>query len=292
MTGSALTNDKSSLKSQVEKHQVIILVLLVYGLTWPFMILEVLASRDMLSFSPPAPFLILQAFMPGLAAVIVTALTRGRPGVRALFQKIRIVRVGVWWYAFAFLAMAGVSIAAILLTNLSSASPDIPLLSPEIPFEGPLGVLAGILLLFLFSMLFNTEELAWRGVMLPRLQARYSALAASLILSVPWLFFHLPLFFKVGSSQSESSFLSYALGIMATAILFTFLYNHTRGSLLPVWILHASMNTWTQIFSINSSAPYPRLDWTLTGMLVALAILIVIVFGPKDLSRTNARITE
>ncbi len=292
MTTSVLIADKSSFKSLVEKHQVTVLVLFVYGLTWPLMILEVLASRGMLSFTPPAAFLILQGFMPGLAAVIVAGLVRGKPGIRALFRKVMIARVGFKWYAFAFFAMAGISITAILLSNQLGTSPAIPLLSPEIPFSGPLGLLASTLILFLFSMLFNAEEFAWRGIALPRLQARHSALVASLILSVPWLFFHLPLFFKVGSSQSESSFLSYAIGMMATTILFTFLYNNTRGSLLLVWILHASMNTWTQIFSINSSAPNPFLDWTLTGVLVALAVVVVAVSGAKNLSRANARITE
>jgi hypothetical protein len=119
-----------------------------------------------------------------------------------------------------------------------------------------------------------------------------NALVASLILSSPWLYVHLPLIFKVGSSQSKTVFLSYAIGMMATTILFTFLYNHTRGSLLLVWILHASTNTWTQIFSINSSAPNPLLDWMLTGVLVTLAVIVVMVYGAKSLSRTNTRITE
>jgi uncharacterized protein len=292
MTTSVLTADKSNFKTLVEKHQVLILVLLVYGLTWPLMILEVLASRDMLSFNPPAAFLILQGFMPGLAAVIVTGLTRRKPAIRALFRKVRITRVGGRWYAFAFLAMADVSIAAILLSNRLGASPAIPLVSPELPLPGPLGLPAGTVMVFLFSMLFNTEEFAWRGVALPRLQARHNALVASLILSIPWLFFHLPLFFKVGSSQSDTSFLCYAIGMVATTVLFTFLYNNTGGSLLLVWILHASMNTWTQIFAINSSAPNPLLDWMLTGVLVALAVIVVIGYGAKNLSRTNTRITE
>jgi uncharacterized protein len=292
MTSSTLAVNTNSFKTTVEKYQVSILILLVYALTWPFQILEVLASRDMLSFTPPVVFMILQGFMPGLAAVIVAGLTRGKPGIRALLRKVRIARVGGRWYAFAFFAMAGVSIAAILLSNQLGASPTIPLVSPELPFPGPLGLLAGTLMVFLFSMIFNTEEFAWRGVALPQLQARHNALVASLIISIPWLFFHLPLFFKVGSSQSETSFLSYAVGMIATTVLFTFLYNNTRGSLLLVWILHASMNTWTQIFSINSSAPNPLLDWTLAGVLVALAVIVVIGYGAKDLSRTNARITE
>jgi len=292
MTTSALAANRNGFKIMVEKYQVSVLILLVYGLTWPFMILEVLASRGMLPFTLPGIFLILQGFMPGLAAVIVTGLVHGRPGVRALFRKILIARVGARWYAFAFFIMAAVSISAILLANRLGASPTIPLLSSKLPFSGPLGLLAGAAILFLFTMLFNTEEFAWRGVALTQLQDRHNALVASLIVSIPWLFFHLPLFFKVGSSQSETSFLSYAIGMVATTILFTFLFNNTRGSLLLVWVLHASMNTWTQIFSINSSAPNPLLDWMLTGVLVALAVVVVMVYGAKNLSRTNTKITE
>jgi uncharacterized protein len=292
MTTSVLATDKSNFKYLVEKHQLTVLILLVYGLTWPFQILEVLASRDILSFTPPTTLMILQGFMPGLAAVIVTGMVRGRPGIRALFRKVLIARAGFRWYAFAIFIMAGVSLAAILLANRLGASPTISLLSPELPVSRPIGILVSTVMIFVFSMLFNTEEFAWRGVALPRLQARHNALVASLILSIPWLFFHLPLFFKVGSSQSDTSFLSYAIGMMATTILFTFLFNHTRGSLLFVWILHGSMNTWTQVFSINSSAPNPLLDWTLAGVLVALSVLVVAVYGAKNLSRTNERITE
>jgi uncharacterized protein len=292
MTTSALAANRNGFKVMVEKYQVSVLVLLVYGLTWPFMILEVLASRDMLPFTLPGIFLIVQGFMPGLAAVIVTGLVHGRSGVGALFRKVLITRVGARWYAFAFFIMAAVSISAILLANRLEGSPAIPLLSSKLPFSGPLGLLAGAAILFLFTMLFNTEEFAWRGVALTQLQDRHNALVASLIVSIPWLFFHLPLFFKVGSSQSETSFLSYAIGMVATTILFTFLFNNTRGSLLLVWVLHASMNTWTQIFSINSSAPNPLLDWMLTGVLVALAVVVVMVYGAKNLSRTNTKITE
>jgi len=58
------------------------------------------------------------------------------------------------------------------------------------------------LLVLLF--LVNSEELVWRGSMLPRLQARWSALSASVFIGVFEGLFHLPLFFQPGSDQAAA----------------------------------------------------------------------------------------
>lgn len=292
MTTSVLTASKSQSNSLVKKSPLLSFFLLAYALTWPFMIVEVLASYDMLPFQVPMAFLILQAFMPGLAAVIVTGLSSGRKGIRSLFRKLLIVRVGFRWYAFAIFSLAIVSAAAIALNNLLGTS-AVPLLSSKLPaFSGPIELLINIVFLFVFSVIFNSEELGWRGFALPRLQAKYNALTSSFILSVPWLFFHLPLFFKPGSSQAESSFISYGIGIVAQTVIFTWMYNNTRGSILLAAFLHAASNTWTQVFSINSAASNHFLAWMMTCTLVIVAVVVTTISGAENLSRTNTRIQE
>jgi len=49
------------------------------------------------------------------------------------------------------------------------------------------------------------EELGWRGYALDRLQLKWSALSASLILWVVWALWHLPLFFIQGRSNTTRS---------------------------------------------------------------------------------------
>jgi membrane protease YdiL (CAAX protease family) len=136
--------------------------------------------------------------------------------------------------------------------------------------------------------LLNGEELAWRGFALPRLQARYNALGASLILSLPFSLFHLPLFFD--PAMNMGPFASFVLRAAALAILFTWLYNHTRGSVLLAYIMHAAFNTWTNVFSIVPGNHFQ--DWMMTVVMVILAAIVVVVYGPQNLSRTHSRVTE
>ena len=292
MSTSVLAANKTSATLLVAKYPILTFIFLVYALTWPFLILEVLASYGMLSFELPMPIMILQAFMPGVAAVIVTGMISGKAGIRALLSKLLIARVGFRWYTFALFCLAVVSAAAIALNNLFGTS-VIPLLSTKMPpFSGPIKLLVNIVVLFIFSTIFNSEELGWRGFALPRLQKKYNALTSSLILSIPWLFFHLPLFFKLGSSQADSSFIAYGVGIIAQTVIFTWMYNNTRGSVLLAVLLHASSNTWTQIFSINSDATNHFLAWMMTFTIVIVAVIVTVASGAESLSRTNARIQE
>jgi hypothetical protein len=70
------------------------------------------------------------------------------------------------------------------------------------------------------------------------------------------------------------------------------MYNNTRGSVLLATLLHASSNTWTQIFSINSEATNQFLAWMMPLVLVVIAVVVTLTSGVENLSRTNQRIQE
>ena len=89
----------------VQRYPLVTFFLLVFGLTWSFMIVDALGSQGLLSIRLPIPLLIVMGYMPTLAAVIVTGLTKGRSGVRALFGRLSIARVGIQWYALRSLVL-------------------------------------------------------------------------------------------------------------------------------------------------------------------------------------------
>lgn len=88
------------------------------------------------------------------------------------------------------------------------------------------------------------EEAGWRGYLLPLLQSRLSALSASLVVGVVWFLWHIPLLYLPGQDTGGEAFPIVLFGATVTlsSILYTWLYNNTRGSVLAVTLLHTGLN--------------------------------------------------
>jgi membrane protease YdiL (CAAX protease family) len=56
---------------------------------------------------------------------------------------------------------------------------------------------------------------------LPRLQQRFGALVASVILGLLWAGWHIPAWFTAGSGQDAISFPVFVVSVTAAAIIFT-----------------------------------------------------------------------
>src|SRR5512147_473879 len=151
------------------------------------LVADALGSHGILPFRLPLPLMLVQGHMPTLAVVLMAGWLNGREGIRAVFRKLLIVRVGFRWYAFAIFSFFVICIAAVLLANRFGPLPALPILSNS--SVGPVELVLNAVLLIIVSGVISGEEFAWRGFALPRLQAKYSALTSSLILAVPWVVF-------------------------------------------------------------------------------------------------------
>ncbi len=275
----------------VRRHPLISFFVLAIGLTWVFMITDALGSHKIIPFRLPLPLLLVMGYMPTVAAVIVSGAVQGKEGVKALFRKLLIARVGLGWYLIAIFGLIVVYIAAILLYNLLGGLPSVPILSASLPSLPPVQLILSIVPLFIVTGIVNGEELGWRGFALPRLQSKYNALNASLILGVIWTVFHLPLFFTAtGSSQADWPFLSFLISTVALSVLFSWIVNNTRGSVLMAYLFHASANTWTRVFSIDHANM--SLNWIVTGVMVIATVIVVAAAGAENLSQKAKRIQE
>ena len=143
------------------------------------------------------------------------------------------------------------------------------------------------------------EELGWCGFMLPRSQSRYNALVSSLIVGLFWGLWHAPVYFIGGTAQSMlrsqvgflMGLLLFTLSTMAISVTFTWLFNNTRGSVLIAATLHGANNTWINYFMADPATEVLGIMIWSTVLWAALAILLVLNFGPASLSHSSEKQT-
>ncbi|HUQ33031.1 MAG TPA: type II CAAX endopeptidase family protein [Pyrinomonadaceae bacterium] len=219
------------------KRRVLFYFALAYLISWLLWMPLVASSQNWIYAGAPFILFYLGTVGPALAAVILLRLDHGKGGVWSLLRKLVLWRVGVKWYLFALFLPAAIRFTALSLLYLFGY------IASDFSFR-PWHELLGISLLMLVLVPF--EEIGWRGYALPRLQAMYGALWASVILGILWSLWHLPLLWVKGAYQESHSPLTYILvftvTILPISILFTWLYNHTKGSLLLASLFHAAIN--------------------------------------------------
>jgi membrane protease YdiL (CAAX protease family) len=247
----------------VKRHPLIAFFALAYAITWA------LVPLVSISFAFP----VLGLFGPALAAIAVTAIVEGSSGVKALLGRAVQWRAGWPWYVVAVGLPIALGLAVAGLHRLMGGSAN----------AGPGDPLA---LIAILALLVVGEEIGWRGFALPRLQARFGALGASLVLGVLWAAWHLANTAIPGLERYGYAFPAFALFVVAQTVLFTWIANHTRGSVLLAWLFHAAINVAGSQFAIGD----PVRQWWLSGAVFGVVALVVLAFQGADLgSRVEKR---
>jgi uncharacterized protein len=270
---------RSGLRAWIARRPLLAFVALAYLLTWPYLAVEALASWDLIPFRLPMLLMLPMGYGPTFAALIVVGVMRGRAGIGELLRPLKIWRVGLRWY---LVTLLGVGVLAALTMAIYMAIGGPPLERPPLSWA----LVGNALALFLIGGVLNGEEIGWRGFALPYLQARHSALVASLIVGLFWALFHLPLFFMNGDSFASTPPLAFLARILASSVLFTWIFNSTRGSLLIAYLLHAATNTWPRIIPIDGLVG--SYAWLVCGISCLAALALVAAYGPARLAHAPA----
>jgi len=135
---------------------------------------------------------------------------------------------------------------------------------------------ANFLLVFLVGGPLG-EEFGWREYALAALQVHWGWRVASLFLGVVWAIWHLPLFYSAGTVQSHLPMGLCALSAIASSVLFAWLFNRSKGSVVPVLVLHTAVDAWALIIPVmalpdgSNLRPFQIVVGTL--VLTAIALL-------------------
>ncbi|WP_244531448.1 CPBP family intramembrane glutamic endopeptidase [Halogranum amylolyticum] len=154
--------------------------------------------------------------------------------------------------------------------------------------------------LFLFTLVLSgglNEEPGWRGFAQARLNERYGAFNASLIIGVVWAGWHLPYFFAPVTPHSSFPLVNqvgWIGGILTLSVILAWAYNST-GSVLIVMVLHAMANTADVLIPLVpdeiliDGVINERAVGIVTAVhlvvYIALAVAIVAYYGRKSLAR-------
>lgn len=221
---------------------------------------------------PQSPLNVLTVWSPGLAAMLLAGRAGGKAAVGALFRQLGVRRLPWRWCAAALLLEPARWALALGIDRLLGQTYE---LGPAVlakTFSGAAAFMIPVAVVFTLPNALG-EELGWRAWALPRLQRWRGPLMASLVLGLFWGFWHLPMWIAWAKSVPSAPGLLLALvNMVPAAVVYTWLYNRTGGSLLLVCLLHAS--------SANKGYFLPKLP-TLTeaALLWALAIAIVAARG-------------
>jgi len=189
---------------------------------------------------------LLGAYSPAMAALIVTRMWGGADGIRELLTPLTRWPVGAGWYLFAGIYVVVLKLTAAVVHRAAFGA------WPRFGTES----IALIPLAILVSWPFQAgEEIGWRGFALPWMAKRMNWPMASLALGVIWAVWHLPQFFIVDADTYHQSFVVYALGVVAMSVLFAWALVRTHGSLPIVMLMHAAYNNSKDIVPAAASSP-------------------------------------
>lgn len=258
---------------------------LTLALTWS---VEFLAA-SLQAFIPGWSVTILHylgGVMPLAIAVSLVYLLHDRPFQRDYWQRIiDFRRISIGWYLVIFLYTPIKSgLAALIDILLGGKGIEPEAISGLV--EQPLLIVPALLFWLLFGPI--PEEPGWRGYALDGLQARQSALKASLVVGITWSLWHVPLFFIDGTWQAEQvglgtqRFYFYLVTIVFEAVLYTWIYNNTNRSTLSAILFHFVGNAFGEMFALSEQAEVYNFVIGILAVFVVTA-----VWGKNTLTRRN-----
>jgi membrane protease YdiL (CAAX protease family) len=239
-----------------------------------------------LSFGSDVPIVVgvgilLTGYAPAFAAFLAVRFVPGSGGIRRLLAPAVRWRVHPIWYLIAIIGPIGLFLFGDVIRSLVGL--DVPPAWLAVPSASTLVFLAGALIAGSFG-----EEVGWRGLAQPRLQQRHGALAAAIVVGVLWSLWHLwPVLAPGGFAMTGvSGVVLTFVRLTATSVVYAWLLNSARGSLLIVMLAHAGHNIAAQVVPLPGGTQ--QADPVTALLYLAVAVIVVLFYGAKWLSRVSA----
>ena len=110
------------------------------------------------------------------------------------------------------------------------------------------------------------EEAGWRHILQPELEKRFNFAISTIIVSVIWWLWHLPLFLMAGTAQFDKNFWTFGISVLGLSFALSAIKKKTNSTWLCI-LFHAFANAWSGLYMVNDH---------ILGTVVSSAALILI----------------
>lgn len=212
------------------------------------------------------PFSSLMVVSPIIAGCYCTYREDGLTGVKELLKRTfdyKKVERRIWYLPTLFLMPTVMGIEYGILWLMHRPNPDM-----QISFPMSLGFF------FIFFIAAVGEEIGWHGYVIDRMQARWNALSASILLGIVWAVWHI---IPMIQMQEPPVWITWqCINIATTRILMVWIYNNAGKSVFVTILFHAMYNVSTLLFAYD--------PFIVTPILIAVVLVVSFLWGPKTLA--------
>ncbi len=247
-------------------------ILYTYLISWFFwVILAFLSIYKGYEFGEPRFMVLfsLGGLGPFFSVFILKNPVRNNQEFKTFFAQIIKWAVNPLWYLWIFFIPFFLFLIPWIINYLANGS-TIPIFRQEVFL---------ILSLIPMNILYGgLEEVGWRGILLPELMKKYSIILSTVITSIIWSLWHIPLWFIKSSPQENMNILFFIILGLSFSFLLTVVYTKTKSIFLCI-LLHSIFNTYPNIMNLPISSLYRD-----SLIMLAFAVITFMVFEKVDLS--------
>jgi membrane protease YdiL (CAAX protease family) len=292
------TRQHTSFRAFINRHAVLTYYTLVLALTGGLYLVAFLGTGFLGTGTEPTsaadldPFTYL-ALLPGAliiagAGILVIALAFGRVGLRDLRLRLFRWRVGVRWYAVALLTVPLVWTAILGVFSLTTKAFLPAIITAEDKASLLVAGLGGGLVVGLVASFL--EEIGWTGFATAELSKRHGLLATGLIVGLPWMVLHVPIYAGIASGAVPPALNVAAIifWMLAYRVLMVWVYDRTQ-SVLMATLMHLMIIVWPFILPGSPAmVGVPDLIFNLVlGATLWVFVAAVAVADRRKLSRAE-----
>jgi uncharacterized protein len=239
--------------------------------------LKIISFSDKLLKISTLPVLMLGVFGPLAGALFVLHHEKGKGSLRKYLRTFLDLKIGWKAYIIPIIIFGGSTFIAWFFPELFGEK-RLPMLLPSI----------WVFIPYLLMMIFlggGQEEFGWRGYALPLLENKFGIWFANVILGIIWAFWHIPLWFITGTSQTYMNFGGFILLMVGYSFILSWIRKISGNRPFSGLYVHGLFNALIPLMPpliMQKNVPQPRF-WLWVTLTLLIGIIVTILRDKKPL---------